>query len=79
MKLKKPDYNICDICWMHKKLKIKERMSSDGNTESKAKQSKAGKQLQPGNNQYKEENGKYTKGNINKVVLDNGNIYHDKI
>lgn len=54
-------------------------MSSDGNIESKAKQSKAGKQLQPGNNQYKEENGKYTEGNINKVVLDNGNIYHDKI
>lgn len=56
---------------MDKKLKIKERMSSDGNTESKAKQSKTRKQLQPGNNQYKEENGKYTEGNINKVVLDN--------
>ena len=64
---------------MDKKLKIKERMSSDGNTESKAKQSKTRKQLQPGNNQYKEEKGKYTEGNINKVVLDNGNIYHDKI
>lgn len=37
---KKPDYNICDICWMDKKLKIKERMSSDGNTETKAKQSR---------------------------------------
>ena len=39
--IKKPDYNICDICWMAKTLKIKERMSSDGNTESKAKQSNA--------------------------------------
>ena len=67
---------MTSVGWI-KKLEIKERMSSDETL--KVKQSKAGKQPQPRNNQYKEENGKYTEGNISKAVLDNGNTYHEKI